>query len=113
MRRFCPPHERWRGRLHQFPGESVNVSAHVQPGIHDIRGIILQCWDSDRRDVLCEPMRRVCGSHERRCWRLHWHPNKRVDMSANVRCWVYGIRDELVLFGIVDSCDVLSNNMWC
>ena len=41
--------------------------------------------------------------HERRRGRLRWHPNKRVDVSANVRCWVYGIRVVVVQHGTLTA----------
>ena len=106
VRRVCGSHERWRGRLHKLTGERVDVPADVQPRVHSIRDIILQCWDTDRRDVLCESMRRVCSSHERWRGRLHQLPGERVDVPADVQLGVHGIGDELVQCWDFDSGDV-------
>ena len=70
-------------RLHQLPGERVDLPADVQLRVHGIRDIILQCWDTDRLDVLCKLMhcllnfeqgwdRREFSLHKwRHCWWNH------------------------------------------
>jgi hypothetical protein len=59
MRRVCSSHQRCRRRLHRLPGERLDVPADVQLGVHGIRDIILQCWDSDSCNVRCEIVHRL------------------------------------------------------
>ena len=113
MRCIRYPHERRRGRLHQLAGERLDVPADVQLGVYGIRDIILQRRNTDRRDVLRESMRRVYSSNERRRRRLHQLAGERLDVSAHLQLGVYSIRDELVLLGHVDSCDMLCELVHC
>ena len=86
------------------------MPADVQLRVHGIWDIILQCWDSDCRDVLRESMRRVCGSHERWRGRLHQLPGERIDVPAHVQLGVRGVGDILVQWD-TDRRDVLKDIM--
>ena len=48
-------HERRRWRLHQLPGERVDMPAHVQLGVHSLWDELLHSRDSDRGDVHTQP----------------------------------------------------------
>ena len=96
MRRIYRSHERRRWRLHQLPGELVDMPAHVQLGVHSLWDELLHSRDSDRRDGLSESMRRIYRSHERRRGRLHQLPGERVDMPAHVQLGVHSLWDELL-----------------
>ena len=113
MRCIHCSHERRRGRLHQLPGERIDVPADVQLGVHCIRDKLVLLGHVDRRDMLCEIVRRVCSSHEWGCGRLHQLAGERVNLSTDVQLGVHGIGDELMLLGHVDSCDVLSELVHC
>ena len=52
LRRVCTSYKRGCGRLRQLPGERLDVPADVQLGVHGVGDIIVQRWDTDRRDVL-------------------------------------------------------------
>jgi len=52
LRRICAPYKRRCGRLHQLPGERIDVPAHVQLGVRGVGDIVVQRWDTDGGDVL-------------------------------------------------------------
>ena len=68
----------------ELPRERVDVSAHVQLGVHGVGDIVVQCGNTYRGDVLCElvhfllnlkqgRIRRKLLLHQRRgCWRHRW-----------------------------------------
>ena len=79
----------------------------MQRRVHGIGDFFMQCWDTDRGDVLREPLRCICGSHERRRGRLHQLNREWVDMPADVQQRVHGIWDIFVQSRNADRRDVL------
>ena len=72
------------------------MSAHVQLRVHGVGDIVVQRWHTDRRDVLCESLRRLCTPHKRWRGRLHQLSGERIDVSTYVQLGVHGIRDVIL-----------------
>jgi hypothetical protein len=82
------------------------VSADVQLWIHGVGDIVVQCGNADRRDVLREPMRRLCCPNERRSGGLHQLTRERSNVSADVQLWIHGVWNVLMQPRNADRCDM-------
>ena len=87
------------------------MSADVQLWIHGVGDIVVQCGNADRRDVLREPMRRLCCPNERRSGGLHQLTRERSNVSAHVQLGVHCIGDVFMQCGNADRRDVLRESM--
>ena len=107
MRRLRGALERWRRRLHELARVWLDVSADVQLWVHGVRAKLVHCGHAHGGDVLCERVRRVHSSDQRRRRRLHELARVWLDVSADVQLWVHGVRAKLVHSGHAHRGDVL------
>ena len=79
----------------------------MQRRVHGIWDIFVQCWDTDRGDLLRESLRHVHGSHERRRVRRHQLNRERVDVRAHVQRRLHGVGDIVMQCWDTDRGDLL------